>query len=218
MMEAPIRILVADDHELVRKGLCALLDAKAGVSVVGEAANGDEAVRLAQTLNPDVILLDLVMPEKDGLAAITEIKADDPEARILVLTSFTDDQKVFTAIKGGALGYIPKDSNPQELLDAIHATYQGQPALHPTIALKMVRELSQQANPFTANDSLTERELTVLKLIAQGLTNHEIATRLTISERTVTTHVSHILGKLHLANRTQAALFALRKGWAQLDS
>lgn len=217
MLLEPIRILVADDHAIVRKGLVALFDAKPGVSVVGEAATGTEAVEKARSLKPDVVLLDLVMPQKDGIAAIKEIKANDPDARILVLTSFAEDEKVFAAIKGGALGYLLKDSKPSELLDSIQAVFNGKPSLHPSIALKLVQEIGRHTGANTIEDQLSERELAVLKLIARGLSNQEIGEVLIISTRTVTTHVSNILNKLHLANRTQAALFALKEGIAQLD-
>ena len=211
-----IRILIADDHAIVREGLRTLITAKPGLDLVGEASDGNEAVLLARSLVPDVILLDMMMPHKDGLAAIKEIKADNPEARILVLTSFSDDEKVFAAIKAGALGYLLKDSSPQQLVQAIQDVHQGQSSLHPTIALKLIRELNQPPNLPPTDDPLTARELEALRLVAQGLTNQEIAEKLSISERTVGKHVSNILEKLHLANRTQAALYALRKGLADL--
>ncbi len=215
-MTQPIRVLIVDDHALVRKGLCALLDAKSEVTAVGEAADGDEAVSKARALQPDVILLDLVMPRKDGIAAIREIKQETPQARILVLTSFTEDEKVFASIKAGALGYLLKDSSPLELLQAIKAVHQGQPSLHPSIALKLIQEISQPSDLPLADDPLTAREVAILKLVAQGFSNQEIAQRMHISGRTVATHVSNILSKLHLANRTQAALYALREGLAEL--
>lgn len=216
-MPEKIRILLADDHAVVREGLRALISTKANLDIVGEASNGIEAVEKARSLKPDVILLDLVMPQKDGLEAITDIKAENPAARILVITSFDEDEKVFSAIKAGALGYLLKDSSPTELIQAIYDVYRGEASLHPTIALKVIRELKQPTDLPLTEDPLTEREMEVLKLVAQGLTNQEIAGALTISERTVGTHVSNILDKLHLANRTQAALYALREGLASLD-
>ena len=212
-----IRILIADDHAIVREGLRTLISAKPGLELVGEAADGHEAVSLACALQPDVILLDMIMPSKDGLEAIREIKAENPEARILVLTSFSDDDKVFAAIKAGALGYLLKDSSPQQLLQAIQDVYQGQSSLHPTIALKLIRELNQPPDLPPTEEPLTEREVETLRLVAQGLTNQEIAENMSISERTVGKHVSNVLEKLHLANRTQAALYALRKGLADLN-
>ena len=216
-MTESIRILIADDHAIMREGLRALIDAKPDMEIVGEAADGIEAVLKARSLQPDVILLDLVMPRQDGIEAIREIKQENPNARVLVLTSFAEDEKVFPAIKAGALGYLLKDSSPQELLHAIRDVHQGQSSLHPTIALKLIRELSRPSDLPPTEEPLTEREVEVLRLVAQGLTNQEIAEKLVISERTVGTHVSNILGKLHLANRTQAALYALREGLASLD-
>lgn len=212
-----IRVLIADDHAVVREGLRALMSSEPGLEVVGEAANGLEAVQLADALQPDVILLDLMMPKKSGLEAIVEIKQANPEARILVLTSFAEDDKVFPAIKAGALGYLMKDSLPHELLQAIRDTYRGESSLHPAIARKLVQEFNRPSTLPPTEEPLTERELAVLKLVAQGLSNEEIAAKLAISERTARTHVVNILGKLHLANRTQAALYALREGWAKLD-
>jgi NarL family two-component system response regulator LiaR len=217
-MTETIHILIADDHAIVREGLRALIDTERGMELVGEAADGVEAVLRARSLQPDVILLDLVMPRKDGIEAIGEIKQENPEARILVLTSFAEDDKVFPAIKAGALGYLLKDSSPQELLQAIREVYRGESSLHPTIARKLVREISQPSDLPATEEPLTEREVEVLSLVARGLSNQEIADRLVVSERTVRTHVSNILGKLHLANRTQAALYAVREGLASLDT
>ncbi|HSK67237.1 MAG TPA: response regulator transcription factor [Anaerolineales bacterium] len=217
-MDETIRILIADDHAIVREGLRALIATEPGLELVDEAADGVEAVDKVRALRPDVILLDMMMPRKDGLGAIQEIIADSPDARILVLTSFAEDEKVFPAIKAGALGYLLKDSSPQELLQAIRNVHRGEASLHPTIARKLMRELNQTPSLPPTTDPLTEREVDVLKHVAQGLSNDEIAEKLVVSERTVRTHVSHILDKLHLANRTQMALYAVREGIAKLDT
>ncbi len=216
-MSDRIRVLVADDHPIVRQGLAALLETQPDLELAAEAVDGAEAVEKALALRPDVILLDLVMPNMDGIQAIQEIVRRNPQARILVLTSFYEDERVFPAIKSGASGYLLKDSSPQELLKAIRDVHQGQVSLHPTIALKVVRELNQETQLPPTEDPLTARELEVLTFLAKGLSNDEIAARLVISERTVGTHVSNILGKLQLANRTQAALYALREGLASLN-
>mgnify|MGYP006299916579 CR=1 FL=1 len=215
--KAVISVLIADDHAVVRHGVRALIASEPGMVVVAEAGDGVAAVAEARRTQPDVILMDLVMPRKDGVAAIAEIKAANPDAKILVLTSFADDDKVFPAIKKGALGYLLKDSSPEELLQAIRDVDRGESSLHPTIARKLIREINQPSSLPLAAEPLTERELEVLRLVAQGLSNDEIRARLSISERTVRTHVSHILGKLHLANRTQAALYALREGIINLN-
>lgn len=212
-----IRILAVDDHAIVREGLRWLLATEPGMELVGEAADGIEAVAKARDLRPDVILMDLVMPRKGGIEAITEIKRDNPEALILVLTSFAEDQQIFPAIKAGALGYLLKDTSPQELLRAIRDVYRGTPSMHPTIARRVMQELQRASDLPPAEEPLTEREVDVLKLVARGMSNEEIAGSLFLSERTVRTHVSNILHKLHLANRTQAALHALREGLARLE-
>lgn len=217
MPSQPIRVLIADDHTVVRKGLRVLLSSEPDMEVVGEAADGEEVVRRAAGLQPDVILLDLMMPRRDGLAAIPLLLEVYPQARILVLTSFAEDDKVFAAIKAGALGYLLKDSTPQELVQAIQAVARGEPLLSPAIALKLMQELKRPPTLPLTEEPLTEREVEVLKLLARGLTNQAIAAHLVLSERTVGNHIGNILGKLHLANRTQAALYALRKGLANLE-
>ena len=213
-----IRVFIVDDHAVVREGLRALISTEAGIEVVGEAADGREAVARIPSLQPDVILLDLVMPLKSGIEVISEITRDNPEARILVLTSFAEDDKVFPAIKAGAMGYILKDSSSEQLEKAIYSVYSGEISLHPRIAIKVIKELQNPSGTLPLTQlPLTEREVIVLKLVAQGLTNQEISDRLFLSRQTVDTHVRNILGKLHVANRTQAALYALRKGLAELE-
>jgi NarL family two-component system response regulator LiaR len=217
-MTETIRILIADDHAVVRKGLRTLIASEVGMEVVGEAGDGLEAIELALALEPDVILMDMLMPRKSGLEAIQAIKTQDPEARILVLTSFAEDEQVFPAIKAGALGYLLKDASPDELLQAIYAVQRGQPSLDPSVALKLMGELNRPPDLPPAEQSLTEREVEVLRLVAGGKTNQEIADRLFISERTVANHVGGILAKLHLANRVQAALWAVRTGVVDLET
>lgn len=217
-MAEDIRVLIVDDHAIVREGQRALIDTEPGMVVVGEAKDGFEAVEMADTLQPDVILLDLFMPRKDGIEAIEEIKGGNPEARILVLTSFTEDEKVYAAIKAGAMDYLLKDFSPQEILNAIRQVHQGETTMHPSIAKKLMHELQRESHMKPTEEPLTAREVEILKLVAQGLSNQGIAEKLVISERTVRTHVTNILSKLHLANRTQAALYALREGLADLDT
>ena len=216
-MNKPIRVYLADDHPIVRRGIRDLLDTEPDLEVVGEATDGREAVAGVQALDPDVILVDLVMPEVDGIQAIRQIKASRPEARILVLTSFATDDKVFPAIKAGALGYLIKDTAPEDLVRAIHQVYRGQTTLHPTIAQKLLSEIAGPSPAPPAPEPLTAREVDVLQLVARGLSNQEIADQLVISVATVYTHVSNILSKLHLASRTQAALYALREGYTSLE-
>jgi two-component system, NarL family, response regulator LiaR len=208
-MEDPIKILIVDDHNLVRKGLIALLGVKPGVEVIGEACDGEEAVAMAKKLNPDVILLDLAMPNKDGISALKEIIHDNKEAKVLILTSFSEDDKIRAALDAGAHGFQLKDSTPAELLTAIQAVHQGQYLFHAKISRHLVHGFNEPAPDY---EELTERELTVLELLAKGCTNQEIADLLSISDRTVSTHVTHILAKLRVENRTQAALLAVRIG------
>jgi NarL family two-component system response regulator LiaR len=212
-----IRVFIADDHPIVRRGIRDLLETETGMELIGEATNGRDAVSEAARLNPDVILMDLVMAPVDGIEATRQIKEQKPDSKILILTSFATDDKVFPAIKAGALGYLIKDTDPEDLVQAIRQVYQGQPTLHPTIAQKVLAEISQPVERQPTPDPLTEREVEVLKLLAHGLTNQEIADRLVIGVTTVYSHVSNILSKLHLATRTQAALYALRQGYVPLD-
>jgi NarL family two-component system response regulator LiaR len=211
-----IRVYIADDHPIVRRGIKQLLSTEPEIEVVGEAANGRQAVADMEKLQPDIVLMDLVMPVMDGIEAIRQIKASYPAIQILVLTSFAADDKVFPAIKVGALGYLIKDTSPEELVNAIRQVHGGQPSLHPSIAQKLLHELSHTSEQPPSPDPLTDREMEVLKLIARGMSNQEIADTLVVSITTVYTHVSKILDKLHLASRTQAALYALREGLASL--
>jgi len=217
-MSQAIRVLIVDDHTIVRKGIRALLAEIEGIEVVGEADNGQEAVAQAETLHPDVILMDLAMPKMDGIEATRQIKASQPESRILVMTSFAADDKVFPAIKAGALGYLLKESAPEDLVQAIRQIHRGESSLHPTIARKVLQEITHSADRPPTPDPLTEREAEVLRLVAQGLSNQDIARKLNISDPTVRTHVSNILSKLHLATRIQAALYALREGLVSLGA
>jgi NarL family two-component system response regulator LiaR len=217
MTQSVIRVLIVDDHAIVRKGVQALLAEIEQIEVIGEAADGGEAIEKTETLQPDVILMDLVMPEMDGIEAISHITSKQPDARILALTSYSTDDKIFPAIKSGAIGYLLKDSDPQDLVRAIQQVHRGEPSLHPKIARKVLHELSLPSDRPPTPDPLTEREEEVLRLVAKGLSNQEIAEQLVVAEVTVRTHVSHILSKLHLANRVQAALYALREGYASLD-
>jgi DNA-binding NarL/FixJ family response regulator len=207
--------MIADDHPVVRQGLVMILATQPDMELAAEASNGQEAVALAQETGPDVIIMDLMMPVKDGLTAIKEIDQLFPSASILVLTSFPDDNNVFEAIKSSAMGFLLKDSPPEQLLDAIRTVCAGESALHPTIARKLVQEIKHPPELPLSEEPLNTRELEVLQCLAQGLSNHEIATELSVSVRTVSTYVRNILDKLHLANRTQAALYAQEKGMAK---
>ena len=212
-----VRVLIVDDHTIVRRGINALLAETVDIEVIGEANNGQEAIRLAKQLEPDVILMDLLMPKMDGIEATRQITSQQPHMRVLVLTSFVGDEKIFPAIKAGALGYLLKDSDPSELIHSIYQVHRGEPTLHSSIARKMLKEIMETPTSKLTPDPLTAREVEVLKLLAKGLSNEEIAAQLFISEVTVRTHISHILAKLHLANRVQATLYALREGISSLD-
>lgn len=214
--KAPIRILITDAHPIVREGLRTMITNAPGMEVVGEAADGVEAVLKCRELRPDLILLDMVMPRQDGLTTIQEIRRENSDVGILVVTSATEDDKIFPAIKAGALGYRLKDSTPEQLLEAIYDVHEGKSSLDPSVALKVIHELNRPSQLPSSEDPLTAREMEILKLVAQGLTNQEISDQLYIGDRTVGNHISNILSKLHLANRTQAALYALREGLVSL--
>ena len=214
-----IKVFQADDHAIVRSGMRWLISGEDDMELVGESADGEAAITDILRTRPDVVLLDLHMPKKTGLEVIPIIKAQLPDVKILVITSFGDDAHVFPAIQMGAMGYLLKDTAPNDILDAIRELYHGRAAIHPTIALRVLQEVNKprrQDKPLT-EDPLSQREMEILKLVATGQTNQEIADYLVVSERTVRTHVSNILSKLHLANRTQAPLYALREGIASLD-
>ena len=210
--EELIRVLVAEDHAVVREGLCSLLTARYGVEVIGEAANGLEAVEKAQALKPDVILMDLAMPRMTGLEAILKIRERDPGARILVLTSFGEDAKVSAAIRAGAMGFLLKDSSVDDLAHAIQSVHRGNLSLPQGLALKLMAGVLGSEADAAPTEELTRRELDVLKCLAQGMSNAEIAEALSVSVPTVHSHVHNLLGKLNLASRTQAALYAIEMG------
>lgn len=215
-MSETIRLLIADDHKIVREGLKAFIAPTEGFEVVGESSNGADVIELAKQLNPDVILLDLLMPGLDGISAAREIIQSNPQARIIIITSYLEDQKVIAAIKAGAAGYILKDSSPHELETAIREVHNGNSVFPARIASILVKEICQTEKREENRNPLTERETEILKLVAEGLSNQEIADRLYLSVWTVRTHVTEILGKLGVENRTQAALYALREGLAKL--
>lgn len=210
-MSAPVKVMIVDDHAIVREGLTMLLNEEADIEVVGEARDGAEAMRRVAHLNPDVILMDLVMPEMDGIAATAQIRQKHPGCQVLVLTSFAEDQRVPDAIQAGAIGYLLKDVLKADLLNAIRAAAQGRPTLHPEAQRQLMQQMMA---PVESNllSALTEREMDVLRLIAQGHSNKEIASKLHLTEGTVKGYVSAILGKLQVADRTQAALYAVKHG------
>jgi NarL family two-component system response regulator LiaR len=209
-----IRVLVVEDQNVVRDGFVAILSFQPDIEVVGEAQDGIEAVEMAQKARPDVILLDMVMPRQDGLTTIPQLRSVVPGARILVLSSFAEGQRVYQAIKAGALGYMLKDTTRAQLLQSIRDAASGKASLNPSIALQVIHEFDRAKEGALTNQTLTRRELEALRLIARGLSNQEIATSLVVHERTIAKYVSSILNKLHVSNRTQAALYAIREGLA----
>lgn len=219
-MNELITVLIVDDHQVVRQGVRAFLDTQSDLSVVGEASSGEDAVQLASQHIPDVVLMDLVMPGGvDGVEATRRIKNTSPRTQVVVLTSYHEDEHIFPAIRAGALSYVLKDIGPGELAEVVRKAAQGEAVLHPNVAARLIQEVQgtrgTSPNPFT---ELTEREMEVLRLIADGLSNARIADKLVISEKTVKGHVSNILSKLHLADRTQAAVYAWREGIVRRDT
>lgn len=215
-MSEKIQVLIAEDHAVVRMGLRALISSEPDFTLAGEAVDGAEAVSKALALKPDVIVMDLLMPVKDGIEAIGEIRRAMPDARILVLTSYNSTDKVVPAVRAGAVGYILKDAHPQEIVAAIKDLHSGQVYFHQSIVLLPFNDPQAQDDQELLSEALTSREIDILRLIAQGLSNEEIAERLVITRSTVGVHIGRILGKLGLSNRTQAALYALRTGMASL--
>ena len=209
-----IRILVVDDQNVVREGLIAILSFQADMEVVGGAQDGIEALEQARKTKPDVILLDMVMPGQDGLTTIPKLKSAVPDARILVLSSFAEGNRVYQAIKAGAIGYMLKDTTRVQLLQSIRDAASDHPSINPSIAMKVIHEFDRPSEGATTKQTLTRRELEALRLIARGFSNQEIASTLVVHERTIAKYVSSILNKLHVTNRTQAALYAIREGLA----
>jgi NarL family two-component system response regulator LiaR len=218
-VQRPIRVLLVDDHAVVRKGLRALLEHESRVEVVGEAEDGEQALRATERLRPDVILMDLEMPAVGGIEATRRVTSAHPELKVVVLTSHASEEDVFPALKAGAIGYLLKHSAPEEVLQAIQEAYFGETVLHPAIARMVLQELHRPAHSEAAEttDPLSDRELDVLRLIARGMSNHDIAGTLVVGEATVRSPVSSILRKLQLASRTQAAVYALRERLVMLD-
>jgi len=216
-----IRVLIADDHRIVRQGLRHVCELAGGFRVVGEAENGRQAVKLARKLQPDVILMDINMPVWDGVQATSLIIDANPSARVIILTMYRQDQYVFQAIKAGARGYLLKDIDEQDLVAAIRAVHRGEALIDPSLAVKLLdefRRVSQLADQIEEAESLTEAEMAVLRLVAQGADNRAVAERLALSPRTIANRLSSVYDKLHVNSRTQAALVALRRGWATLES
>jgi two-component system, NarL family, response regulator LiaR len=218
MMTEPITIILVDDHEVVRKGVRAYLDTLPDFRVVGEASSGEEAIKLVTEFIPDVVLMDLIMPGMDGVETTRLIKKISPRTQVVVLTSFHEDAHIFPALKAGAISYILKDMKMDKLVDVLHRAVHGEVTLHPRVAMRVLQNLrgdNPDAEPLFTE--LTERELDVLKLIASGMTNNQIAEKLFISENTVKGHVSNILSKLHVADRTQVAVYAWQRGIVHRD-
>ncbi len=213
-----IRVLIADDHRLFRQGLRQICEAVGRFEVIGEAENGQEAVELARRLKPDVVLMDIQMPVLDGVEATRLITTSDPTVRVLILTMYKQDRYVFEAIKAGARGYLLKDIDEQELVDAVRAVHRGEALIDPGLAARLLEEFRRLSQSAADVEDLTPGEMDVLRLVAQGLDNKSIARELSLSERTVANRLSEIYQKLHVASRTQAALVALRRGWARLEN
>ena len=214
-----IKVLIVDDHQVVRQGLRTFLELQDDILVVGEAGDGQAAVEMTRQVNPDVILMDLVMPRLDGIEATRQVKSLGGSAKVIALTSFAEDDKVFPAIQAGASSYLLKDVSPDDLVSAVRAAFRGEARLHPDIARKLMEQVAHQTSQIREpyKEDLTERELEVIRLVADGLSNQEIAAKLTISENTVKTHISNILGKLALSDRTQLAIYAIRHGLVDLN-
>jgi two-component system, NarL family, response regulator LiaR len=214
-----IRVLIVDDHQVVRQGLRTFLELQEDILVVGEASDGESAVEMVRQLEPDVVLMDLVMPLLDGIAATRQVKALAAGVKVIALTSFTEDEKVFPAIQAGASSYLLKDVSPDDLVEAIRAANRGEARLHPDIMRKLMEQVAIQSTPQREAqvETLTARELDVVRLVAQGRNNHEIAQDLVISEKTVKTHISNILGKLNLEDRTKLAIYAIKNGLVDLN-
>jgi NarL family two-component system response regulator LiaR len=215
--EQSIRVLVVDDHTIVRRGIKALLTETDDIQVIGEAKNGAEAIQLSSQLEPDIILMDLLMPGMDGIQTTRQITGCQPWMKIIVLTSFVGDDKIFPALKAGAIGYVLKDSGPSELIHSIYKCFNGEPSISPNIARKILEEFDDVPLGRLTQERLTTKEMEVLRLLAQGFTNEEIAGQMLISVRTVSSYVSRLMEKLHLASRVQAALYALREGMAYME-
>jgi DNA-binding NarL/FixJ family response regulator len=214
-----IKVLIVDDHQVVRQGLRTFLELQEDILVVGEAEDGQMAVEMVRQLYPHVVLMDLVMPRLDGISATRQVKSLGSDVKVIALTSFTEDDKVFPAIQAGASSYLLKDVSPENLVEAIRAAYRGEARLHPAVARKLMEQVAHQPSLSREPqvEDLTERERDVIQLVARGCSNQEIAKELVISEKTVKTHVSNILSKLHLQDRTQLAIYAIRKGLVNLD-